>query len=158
MSARAARLADDLQRINQEVMGFVRACSDAEWQRPTRAEGRTVGVTAHHIAIAYPLEVQGIQVIADGENVPVTMDEVDAFNARHRVQHAACTREDVLSLLETNGAIAAEAVRYLSDEQLSRAGVLRYLSEQPLTVEQIIEMLLIGHVRWHLEDMRGPGG
>jgi hypothetical protein len=153
MSARAAELAERFERANREVIALVSACTDADWQRLTPAEGRTVGITAHHIAVAYPMEVQAIQAIADGHDVPITMADVDAFNARHRVEQATCTPSEVEELLRQNGAIVVAAIRAMTDAQLNRRGRIAFMGDAPASVARFIERLLIGHIGWHLEDM-----
>lgn len=154
MNTQAQTLAERLERGANELMAFVEGCSLAEWQTPVPGDGRTVGVLAHHVASAYPVEMDLIAVLASGEAIiDVTMEMVDQMNAEHAQTHANCTREETLALLRGNSASAAAAIRQLSDEQLSKAAPISLHWDAPLTTQYFIEEHPISHPFRHLADI-----
>jgi hypothetical protein len=80
------------------------------------------------------------------------MDSLHQMNAEHAKQFANCTRDETLVLLRKNAAGAASTVRGLSDDQLDRSAPL--LGGPPMTAQQVIERVLIGHVQEHHGSIR----
>src|SRR4029453_11284519 len=116
MSGRAAALADDFQRVNDDLMQLVEELSDAQWATRTDAEGWPVAVAARHIAWAHQFLTDRVRAISEGQPLPPKPEGgMDAHNARDAEQYADVTRDEVLALLRTNGANAASLVRGLSD-------------------------------------------
>ena len=154
MGSRADTLADRIEQGAREFMAFVEALSDREWQLATLRDGRSVGVVAHHVAVAYPLEVDLIGRLASGEAITdVTWEGVAEFNAQHAKDHASIGKADTLRLLEHGSVAAAEFVRTLSDEQLDRASPISLNAGAPLTTQYFIEEHAIGHSYHHRASM-----
>src|SRR5258705_6198935 len=102
-SQRADALADRLEQGAHALAAFATSLTDAEWKVPMPHDGRAVGVIVHHVASVYPIEIQLAQAVADGKPViGLTMDDIDAMNARHAAEHAAVTRQASLELLRAN--------------------------------------------------------
>ena len=136
-----------------------RGASDDDWQRTCSGEGWSVGVAAHHVAAAHEAILGLVQAVANGRPVPpLTAEMLDANNARHAVEFATCTREDVLVLHRRGAREAANAVRGLSDEQLDRTAPVALLGGAPASAQQLIESGLIGHSSEHLESIRATVG
>jgi uncharacterized damage-inducible protein DinB len=152
MGQRSEALASQFEQANRELIGTVEACSDAQWKSKTSGETWSVGVVAHHVAQGHQGIAGLIKGAATGQASPgLTMDMIHQGNAEHAKQHANCTKEETLALLRTNGAAAASSVRGLTDEQLERS------KETPagtMTVQQMIERILIGHVKGHQESIQ----
>src|SRR3712207_413498 len=111
MGQRAEALAVELGRVMTELERAVEGCSEEEWRR-NGVEGWTVAVTARHVAAAQPSILQMVLAVADGrEPPPITSELLDENNARHAVEFAACSRDEVLALVRQNGAEAVDGVR-----------------------------------------------
>ena len=84
----------------------------------------------HHVASVYPVEIQLAQTLANGTPITgVTMDNVHEMNAAHAKEYDAVTKDAALDLLRRNSAVAAAAIRALSDEELDRAATASLYSE-----------------------------
>jgi hypothetical protein len=155
MSQRAAALAERLERGANELIAYVENCSKADWQTVCPGEGRTVGVLAHHVASAYPVEIDLVKVLASGKPVAgVTWEMVDGMNAEHAEGHRKVSREETLALLRENSAAAAAAIRQLSDEQLDKAAPISLHWDAPLTTQYFIEEHPVSHSFAHLTSIR----
>jgi hypothetical protein len=82
------------------------------------------------------------------------MAEIHAVNAQNAVQNAGRTREETLELLKSQGAAAAAGVRALDEAALDRSGPIGLLDGKVLTVEQLIQVALIGHPSGHLASIQ----
>ena len=159
MGERAKALAERFEKANDDVIKAVEHSSDADWRANCADLGWSVGVTAHHIAMGHRGIGGLVQALANGRAPGLTPEQIDQGNAEHARQFANCTKQETLDLLRANGKSAADGVRGLSDEQLNRkAAVLAGAPE--LTVEQVVENVLIGHPQGHLQNMRAaqPSG
>lgn len=154
MSQRAEQFAAAFEAVNGEVIAAVSGCTDEQWQRTSAAEGWPVGVLAHHIA-----DVQGafnhiVGSLAAGETYTpnTSMEEIHASNAKHARDYAGVGKAEVLDTLQTNGATGVELIRGLSDAQLDQAAGV--YGGNALSVAQVVEWIVIGHAREHLESLR----
>jgi hypothetical protein len=155
MSTRANALADRLEQGAAQLAAFAEGLSDVEWGTICPNEDRPVGVLIHHVASAYPVEVDLIQVLASGKAVEgVTWDMVDQMNADHADSQEQCSKAETLKLLKENSAAAAKAVRALSDQQLDTASPISLNWDAPLTTQYFIEDHPIGHPFAHLASIR----
>ena len=73
MSKRAQALADRLEQGAQELITFAEQMSDDEWKVVRPGDGRTVGVIAHHVASAYPVEMGLVGKLASVNNLRLCM-------------------------------------------------------------------------------------
>jgi hypothetical protein len=154
-SPRADALADRLEQGARALAAFATSLNDAEWKVRTPHDGRAVGVIVHHVASVYPIEIQLAQTVADGKPVTgLTMDDIDAMNARHAAEHAGVTRQAALELLRANSAAAAAAIRALSDEQLAQAAPVSLYGDAPLTCQFVLEDHAVRHSYHHLTRLR----
>jgi len=154
-SQRADALADRLEQGARALAAFATSLTDAEWKVRTPHDGRAVGVIVHHVASVYPIEIQLAQTVADGKPVTgLTMDDIDAMNARHAAEHAGVTRQAALELLRANSAAAAAAIRALSDEQLAQSAPVSLYGDAPLTRQFVFEDHAVRHSYHHLTRLR----
>lgn len=152
---RATALAARLEEGAQALAELASTLTDAQWQTRLPRDGRTIGVVVHHVASVYPIEIQLAQTLADGKPVTgVTMDDVHAMNAGHAKENAAVTKEAALTLLSSNSAAAAAAIRALSDEQLTLAAPVSLYAEAPLTCQFVLEDHAVRHSYHHLAGIR----
>ncbi len=154
MSKRTNALADRLEQGARALANFASKLTDAEWQTRVPKDGRKVGVIVHHVATVYPLEIQLAHVIAEGNPVGVTWDDVHKMNAGHAKENDTVTKEETLDLLRRNSAAAAAAVRDLSDEELDQAAPVSLNSDAPLTCQFMLEAHAVGHSYHHLARLR----
>ena len=156
---RSAALAERLERGAQALMALAQDVSDAEWKTPIPGDGRTVGVLIHHVASMYSLEVPLAQTLASGQPITgVTWSDVHALNARHAAENSDVTREAALALLRSNSAMAAEAVRAMTDEDLDAAAPVSMNADAPLTCQFFIEDHALRHSYHHLAGIRSALG
>ena len=155
MSQRANALADRLELGARALANFASALSDAEWQTHVPGDGRKVGVTVHHVASVYPLEIELAQTVAGGRPVAgVTSDAVDQMNAGHAKEYDTVTKAEALDLLRRNSTAAAAAISALSDEELDRAAPVSLNSDAPLTCQFVLEDHAVRHSYHHLARIR----
>lgn len=154
MGARAEELARKFEAKAKEATAILNRLTDADWKKVTAAEKWTVGVTAHHVAGSHENLAKMIQAVAAGRAMPTfTMEMLDELNAQHAKEHAGCTKTETIALHERGAAVAAAAVRSLSDEQLGKSATV-LAGKPPLTAEQIINGILISHIDQHFGSIR----
>lgn len=154
MGTQTKALADEFENVNSELIVIIEGCSDALWHTPCPGEGRSMGVVAHHVAADHQPIARVVHDVAKGVAFPrLSMQRIDQENALHAVEHATCTREEVLRLLKDNGAVACRVVRELDDEDLLNSAEV-FADRPTMNARQIIERILIGHPRGHLANIK----
>jgi hypothetical protein len=155
MSKRAEALAARVEQGARELIAFAEKLSEAEWQTVCVDDKRSVAVLVHHVAIAYPAEVDITRALAAGKPISgVTWEMVNELNDQHATDNAGVDKQEALSLLRKNSALAAQAIRELSDEQLDSVAPLSLNWDVPLTAQYFIEEHPITHPFRHLASMR----
>ena len=155
MGSQAESLARSVEQANGELVSLLERCSDEQWRASCRAEAWPVGVTAHHVAGGHEALSNFVRLLASGQPLPpITSEMLDRMNAEHAEQYADCGRAETIELLRRNGEAAAETVRRLSDEQLDRSAPMTIMGGAPVSARQMIENVLIGHVREHATSIR----
>jgi DinB superfamily len=158
MGARSDALAKQFEAKAGEFTAVVEKLSDADWKKVTTAEKWPVGVTAHHVAGSHEAIAGMMKTVASGKTLPpFTMVMLDEMNAKHAKDFAGCTKAETLDLNKKGVAAAAGMVRGLSDGELDhKATVLTGMPE--MSVQQIVENILINHVQEHLGSIRATVG
>jgi hypothetical protein len=155
VSERAELLADLFEKAVSELSTLLDGCTEEDWRRRCPDEERPVGVVAHHVAGGLHAQIDWLQMVARGQQLPpITAEMIDETNAGHAVRHAHHTKEETLALLQRNGATAATAIRALSDEELDRTGWMPLFGDRPLTAEEIVRFIMIRHVIQHTRSIR----
>ena len=158
MSERARALANRFEQVNHELAATVERCSEGQWRATTAGEGWTVGVVAHHVAGGHSAIAGLVERLATGQPLPnLTMEMIHQGNAAHAQEHANCTKAETVALLRQNGAAAATVVRGLQDDQLDRTASV-IAGAPPMSAQQVIEGILIGHVQEHSASIRSALG
>ena len=123
MNRRAELLADRIEEGAALLADFVEGLSEAEWRtRASRTDSRSIGVVVHHVASAYPIEIDLARAIASGKAVTdVTPEALNEMNARHAQQQAGVTKAAALELLRRNSREAVAADARSPDDGLDRA-------------------------------------
>jgi len=154
MAAKAEALAKQFEQKVQEATGVFERLSDADWKKTTTSEKWTVGVVAHHLAGGHEGISGIIKTVAGGKSVPgFTMDMLHDMNAKHAKEFANASKAETIALHKKNAAAAAAVVRGLSDADLGKSGTV-LTGMPPMSVEQIINGILLNHVEEHLKSIR----
>ena len=154
MHPRAQALAEKIKAFNREMMGCVQSCTDEDWQQRCEAEDWTVGVVARHVGDGHYRVVELAKMIIAGSPLPDwTMDAVVQMANSHAREHADCTREDVLAVLESNADTLYKFIITLSEDELDRQGNMALLGGS-ISVQQILEILILQSGGDHLKSIR----
>ena len=148
--SRANALADRIVEGAELLAAFAEELSETEWNTPvTPSDKRTVGITVHHVANMYPIEVDVVRTIAAGNAITdVTWEVVADINAKHAIERAGVSKAEAVDLLRANSRAAAEAIRELSDEELDTAAPFSLSFGAPVTAQFVIEDHPLRHA-WH---------
>lgn len=154
MGAKAEALAKQFESKVHEATAVLEKLSDADWKKHTGDEKWTVGVVAHHVATGHEGISGIIKAVSAGQSMPsFTMEMLHDMNAKHAQEHAHASKADTVALHKKNAAAAATLVRGLSDDQLGRSATV--LTGMPaMSVEQIVNGILINHVHEHLGSIQ----
>jgi hypothetical protein len=162
MSHRAESLAARIEEGAAALAELAESLTDAEWQTPisrTGSDRRTVGVTVHHVASMYPVEIEAARTIAGGTAVTgVTWDVVADMNADHAREYSDVTKAKAVELLRRNSRIAAAAVRDFTDAELDAAAPFSLSYGAPMTAQFVIEDHALRHSWHHLARIRAALG
>lgn len=158
MSTRAETLAKQFEAKAAEMTSTLEKLTDADWKKATADEKWTVGVAAHHVASSHEAIAGILKTVGGGKPMtPFTMAMLDEGNAKHATEFANCTKDETLAIHKKGAAAAASAVRGLSDAELDRSATV--LTGMPaMTVQQMIEGILIHHVDDHFGSIRKTVG
>ena len=155
VNARSNLLADRLEQGAKALAAFAEGLSDTEWNTKTAGDGRTVGVVIHHVASAYPVEVELARTLASGKSIEgVTADAIDQMNADHARKNTSAGKQTTLDLLKSNSKAASKAIRALTDEELDSAAKVSLYANAPLTAQFFIEDHALRHSYHHLASIR----
>ena len=158
MSQRAQALVQRFNAANGELISYIEGCTEDDLDRVTTDEGWPVRVTAHHLAVSHEPVAGLAQLIASGQPLPPLTQEVFHHgNAQHAAEYATVSKQTILDRLQSGGAQASAVVSGLSDEALDRAGHFTLLNGE-ISAQGVIENILIGHVRGHLDSIKTAVG
>jgi hypothetical protein len=157
---RAEALAARIEQGAALLASFVEGLSESEWRMPVSAtDHRSIAVVVHHVATAYPIEIQMAQAIARGKAITdVTWDVVAGLNAAHACDHSSVSKAATLEILRRNSDEAARAVRAFSNEELDRAAPFSLSFDAPVTTQFVIEDHALRHSWHHLARIRKAVG
>lgn len=155
MNTRAHALAERVLQGAQELIAFVETLSEGEWQTAYSVSGPTVAAVVHHVANDFPGQIEMVRQLASGQAITgLTVEMVDQYNAQQMQTQANVSQAETLDLLRRNSALAAEAIRALSDEELDQASPISLYGDIVLTTQYFIEDCPISHSYHHLADIR----
>ena len=154
--SRSRVLAERLEQGARALIEFAETLTEAEWQTALLHDGRTVGVVVHHVATMYPIEIDAAQTVAAGRPVTgFTVTDLHAFNAAHARENAGVTKAVAIDLLRRNSAVAADAIRALTDRELDGAASVSLYEGGPLlTCQFVLEDHAVRHSYHHLAGIR----
>src|SRR5919108_84283 len=112
MGAKAEALAKQFEAKVQEATSVLEKLSDADWKKVTAGEKWSVGVTAHHVAMAHAGIAGLVKSVASGQHkASMTMDDLHAMNAQHAKDYANVGKAETVALHKKNAADAAATQR-----------------------------------------------
>jgi hypothetical protein len=153
MTQRSESLATRVQQANDALLAAVEHSTAEQWQARCADGDWTQGFSGYHAGASIGNITGMVQAMADGQPfAPVTFDQIDQMNAEFPSQHADCTKDETLGLIRQNGPASVAFVRGLSDEKLDRKVSLA-VGLPEMSVEQVIEMLLVGHPAGHVQSI-----
>jgi uncharacterized damage-inducible protein DinB len=154
MGAKGEALAKQFEAKVADATGLLEKLSDADWKKTTAAEKWTVAATAHHLASSYEPITQIIKTIAAGQALPpFTRQMLDEMNAQHAREFAGCTKSETIALHKKGAAVAAAAVRGLSDAELTKTGTV-FTGMSAMSAEDMVKGALLGHIDEHFGSIR----
>lgn len=153
-SQQARELAESIEAINLELIQLVRGCSEEQWRTECNDEGdsRTVAVIAHHVGHGHVNSQEWLETALSGNEVTITLSDVDAENAEHAATYHDVEREETIQLLVENGDRLCARIGELSDEDLAKKSLHRGAGRE-MTVAAYAQ-LGQRHVAGHLATIR----
>ena len=148
----AQSLADDLEKLNQELRDFLNNCPDDQWRNLMPDENWPVNVSMNHIMTGHFAVVGIIKRKLRGQSMPTLTNEfVENANQANADNAKEVSRADVLALLDKYGASSADYIRTLSDDDLSQT-IYFGPANRDLEIGQIIKLSLLRSARDHLAN------
>ena len=156
MSQRAEELATQFQQVHDQLVAAIQPMSPQQWAAATHEEGWTAGAAAHHAVIAAEPLSGFVRAAATGEPLPpITPEQLNEINRQHAEAFANVSKDEVIAEVNKNVPPTAALLRSLTDEELDKQAETPFGG--PMTTEQIIRNVLIGHVQQHLASVQGAG-
>jgi hypothetical protein len=145
-------LVNEFQSACSELRATIAGVPDDKWLAATLGDGRQVNVVGHHAASAHHYIADMLQAMANGQKPSMGMEEIHAGNADHARQFAACSKSETLEQHDQGAVYATAILKHLTEEQLAKHN--EFLLGMPMTVEQAVQGVLIGHPREHAATIR----
>ncbi|HEY7122913.1 MAG TPA: DinB family protein [Ktedonobacterales bacterium] len=159
MQQRVQALAAQFAEANAAIKRLVESCTEAQWQTPCVVGEWSVCVTVHHIINGYDQEgwvAALIAAILAGKALPEhpadSHPERD-YNEWYTQQFATRTKDEALALLRQNEAAGLRLIEGLQDADLDKTAPASS-ERKPVSVQRIIEHILINHAQEHLKSLR----
>jgi hypothetical protein len=140
--------------VNADAIALVETCPDARWRATCPAEAWPAGVVAHHIAVVHGEFLPLVRAFAGGATYSPgsSTDDVDRTNAEHARTFAGVGKPETADLMRTNGDALSAALRAIADDALD--AIAGTYGGREMTVAQVVEWIVIGHARSHLDSLR----
>ena len=153
MGARAEALAVRVEEANKALLAAAESSTDEQWSARCADGEWAQGFAAYHAGASIGTITGMVQSMANGGSLPpIDFAAIDQMNAAFHAEHGDRTKAEALAVIRENSPAAAALVRRLSDDQLDTKGHLAAVGAD-ITVEGLIEMLLIGHPTGHTESI-----
>lgn len=154
MGNRAKDLAERIRMFNDEVISFVKNCTDEDWRKVCNWEAWSVGVVARHIGAAHYEAVELAKMIVKGAKLPeLSRDQITERANLHAREHAGCTKGEVLDILQRNGNSVVEFVTGMDDTQLDLKGYFA-AAQSEMSAQKFIENVILRSGGEHFSNMK----
>lgn len=149
-ATRTQEITQGFDTLNDEVAAIIEGCSNQEWQAISVGEAWTIAAVAHHIAIVQQGFVGMVERFAAGETFTpkISWDKINEENARHAQEYAQADRQECLDILASSRSTMRRLIEGFDDGDLDR--VAGNFGGNELTIGQVLEYVVVGHVREHL--------
>jgi hypothetical protein len=107
------------------VLDLCGRASNRGWQTTCAAEGWPVGTVIHHLAAGNQVICDWIRVLARGQDIATSGEEVDRMNAAHATDYAYSDRLETMRLLEAEREAGIRLLNSLTDAELAREGLFK---------------------------------
>jgi len=155
MGERADALAAKVAAANSALRATIEASTPEQWGAGCADGDWTQGFSAYHAAASAGNIAGMVQGMASGAPFePVTFAEIDEMNAAYHAENANRTKDEALELLAATAPLSESIARGFTDEQLDMQVHLA-VGLPPMSVEQVVEMLMIGHAEGHRASIEG---
>ena len=159
MNRRVQVLSERFEQANLAVRIAIMGSSDEQLQCICPAEQCTVAALGCHIASVHEIGTDWMLAVLNGRGLPaLSMAEINHVNQEFFAREANASRSKVLILLERGGALASTHLRNLDDADLDRSSPFPLFSEALISVQILIEQVLIGDPIAHLNSIRAALG
>jgi uncharacterized damage-inducible protein DinB len=153
-STRAGELAERFEQAAANLLAEVEPYTQEQWLSHVPSDNCSVAAVVSHVAGSYRVITGWAKTLAEGGQPPaVTMEQIHQGNAAHAEKYAERDKAETLEALRNNAARAAEFIRALSDEQLSRRATFTQYSRE-LSAGELIDEIMIGHAKGHLQGIQ----
>jgi len=151
MSTRSEALSRKVEQANTALLQAIEASTPEQWEARCATGDWTQGFAAYHAATSIGNIATMVKGIASGAPFePVERGSIDERNADFLKAHPNPTMAEAIEMARTNSPAAVQMVAGLTDAELDRQAAL-LVGMPPASVEQVIEMLLVGHPSGHRE-------
>jgi hypothetical protein len=158
MSQRAKELSRRIEAFRDEVVAYVAALSDEDWNKVLDWEEWSAGVTARHIGAGHFRIFDLAQMMTAGQELPqLSMDQITEMSNKDSREHSDCTKEETLDALRINGAELAGFVAGLSDDDLDCKGSMPAFGGE-FSVDQMIQFVIFQSAQEHLDNIKKTVG
>ncbi len=149
--------AADLHGLLEQVRATVRAMTPAQWSATVPGDGRTAAAVARHIVLHLSLATfaAGVAKGEAGPQAAFTKEMLDGYNAAEAARHASIPAAKVIEALASEGPATVAALRAIPAEGFDRSTAMTVAGGAQVTVREIVEGILLGDIRAHLESLRG---
>jgi len=149
--------AADLHDLLEDVSATVRAMTPAQWSATVPGDGRTAAALARHVVLHLSLATfaAGVAKGEAGRQAAFTKEMLDGYNAAEAARHANIPAAQVLEALASDGPAAVTAVRGIAADAFNRSTAMTIAGGGQVSVREIVEGILLGDIRGHLESLRG---
>ena len=160
MDPRVKDLSDQFLAASNAVLEFIRQCSGAEWNAHCSAENEALAAVANHIAVAYALETALISAAISGSTPPDVYTRegaLDEFHAETSLRYAGLSQAETIEHLQENGENTYRYLCQLIDSELDQpvdTEMIRRWFGAPISIDLLIQHLVIGHPLEHLRSMQ----
>jgi uncharacterized damage-inducible protein DinB len=151
MSQTGQLIRTEYEAVIGDVLDLCGRVPERDWQATSGAEGWAVGTVIHHIAAGNQLICDWIRVLARGEDIAISGEEVDRINAVHATDYAQSDRLETMRLLAAEREAGVRLLISLTEGELEREGLFR-VPDQRRTTEQMARVL-VSHIRSHVRNI-----
>lgn len=154
MSERSEELTQRFNITAERFALLIERCDNDAWRLVCAAERWPVGVVAQHVALAVRFHLGWLRQIVAGDNlIETTRAELDQANAHYAERFTTVTQEQVLRTLRRNARSADSFLTALDDDALGQTAQVAFLGNVVVSVDQLIEHVLIGHITGHMRSI-----